>query len=289
MILEGHIETTTNQYTFSYLWSRLLASRPPIKDEIMHILVTNDDGVQAPGLLALAQEIRKTGSTVTVFAPDRNWSASGHVKTLERPLRIQETMLADGTTAYASDGAPSDCVALPLLGFVEKIDLVVSGINPFSNIGHDVTYSGTVTAAMEAVITGVPGIAFSLASQDKPANTLTDFGPAAQIARLVTEKVMLEGLPDGVVLNVNIPYLSVESIKGYIITRQGLRVYRDALDKRVDPRGRPYYWIGGEEPTGVNEEGTDVGALMAGYVSITPLQLDLTNYKAMDVLKKWEF
>ena len=253
----------------------------------MHILVTNDDGVQAPGLLALAQEIRKTGSTVTVFAPDRNWSASGHVKTLERPLRIQETMLADGTTAYASDGAPSDCVALPLLGFVDKVDLVVSGINPFSNIGHDVTYSGTVTAAMEAVITGVPGIAFSLASQDKPANTLTDYGPAAQIARVVTEKVMLEGLPEGVVLNVNIPYLSVESIKGYIITRQGLRVYRDALDKRVDPRGRPYYWIGGEEPTGVNEEGTDVGALAAGYVSITPLQLDLTNYKAMDVLKKW--
>ena len=255
----------------------------------MHILVTNDDGVQAPGLLALAQEIRKTGNTVTVFAPDRNWSASGHVKTLERPLRIQETMLADGTTAYASDGAPSDCVALPLLGFVDKVDLVVSGINPFSNIGHDVTYSGTVTAAMEAVITGVPGIAFSLASQDKPANTLTDFGPAAQIARLVTEKVIQEGLPEGVVLNVNIPYLSVESIKGYIITRQGLRVYRDALDKRVDPRGRPYYWIGGEEPTGVNEEGTDVGALMAGYVSITPLQLDLTNYKAMEVLKKWEF
>lgn len=255
----------------------------------MHILVTNDDGVQAPGLLALAQEIRKIGGTVTVFAPDRNWSASGHVKTLERPLRVQETMLADGTTAFTSDGAPSDCVALPLLGFVEKVDLVVSGINPFSNIGHDVTYSGTVTAAMEAVITGVPGIAFSLASQDKPANTLTDYGPAAQIARMVVEKVIQEGLPEGVVLNVNIPYLSVENIKGYMITRQGLRVYRDALDKRIDPRGRPYYWIGGEAPTGVNEEGTDVGALAAGYVSITPLQLDLTNYKAMDVLKNWEF
>jgi 5'-nucleotidase len=255
----------------------------------MHILVTNDDGVQAPGLLALAQEIRKIGDTVTVFAPDRNWSASGHVKTLERPLRVHETMLADGTTAFMSDGAPSDCVALPLLGFVDKVDLVISGINPFSNIGHDVTYSGTVTAAMEAVITGVPGIAFSLASQDKPANTPTDYGPAAQIARIVTEKVIQEGLSEGVVLNVNIPYLSVDEIKGYTITRQGLRVYRDALDKRVDPRGRPYYWIGGEAPTGVNEEGTDVGALAAGYVSITPLQLDLTNYKAMEVLKKWEF
>ena len=254
----------------------------------MHILVTNDDGVQAPGLLALAQAMRPFGK-VTVFAPDKNWSASGHVKTLERPLRIRETLLADGTSAYSSDGAPSDCVALPLLGFVDKVDLVVSGINPFSNIGHDVTYSGTVTAAMEAVITGVPGIAFSLASQDKPANIPTDYSHAAQAARLVAKKVIDEGLSEGVVLNVNIPYLSFESIKGYVITRQGLRVYRDALDKRVDPRGVPYYWIGGEEPTGVNEEGTDVGALMRGYVSITPLQLDLTNYKAMDVLKKWEW
>ena len=255
----------------------------------MHILVTNDDGVQAPGLLALAQAMRKLDCTVTVFAPERNWSASGHVKTLERPLRVHETMLADGTTAFTSDGAPSDCVALPLLGFVEKVDLVVSGINPFSNIGHDVTYSGTVTAAMEAVITGVPGIAFSLASQDRPANVITDYGPAAEIARQVVEKVIAEGLPKDTLLNVNIPYLSVDAIQGFIITRQGLRVYRDALDRRVDPRGRPYYWIGGEEPTGVNEEGTDVGALAAGYVSITPLQLDLTNYKAIQVLKKWEW
>ncbi|HQU35505.1 MAG TPA: 5'/3'-nucleotidase SurE, partial [Anaerolineales bacterium] len=153
----------------------------------MHILVTNDDGVQAPGLLALAQEVRKLGK-VTVFAPDKNWSASGHVKTLDRPLRVRETTLADGTSAFMSDGAPSDCVALPLLGFLEeKVDLVVSGINPYSNIGHDVTYSGTVTAAMEAVITGVKGIAFSLASQDKPANTVTDYSHAAQVARVVTQ------------------------------------------------------------------------------------------------------
>jgi 5'-nucleotidase len=254
----------------------------------MHILVTNDDGVHAPGLLALAQAMRQIGQ-VTVFAPDRNWSASGHVKTLERPIRVTETILADGTTAFMSDGAPSDCVALPLLGYVDKVDLVVSGINPFSNIGHDVTYSGTVTAAMEAVISGVPGIAFSLASQDKPANTPADYGPAGEVARRVVQQVLKSGLLEGVVLNVNIPYLSVEAMKGLTITRQGLRVYRDALDRRVDPRGRPYYWIGGEAPTGVNEEGTDVGALAAGYVSITPLQLDLTNYKAMDVIKSWEW
>ena len=255
----------------------------------MHILVTNDDGVQAPGLLALAQAMRQVGE-VTVVAPDRNWSASGHVKTLERPIRVTETVLADGTTAYTSDGAPSDCVALPLLGFLEnKIDLVVSGINPFSNIGHDVTYSGTVTAAMEAVIAGVPGIAFSLASETKPSDVRADYGPAAEIAKRVVQTTIEGGLVEGVIMNVNIPYLPVEEMKGFIVTRQGLRVYRDALDRRVDPRGRPYYWIGGESPTGVNEEGTDVGALASGYVSITPLQLDLTNYKAMEVLKGWDW
>jgi 5'-nucleotidase len=254
----------------------------------MHLLVTNDDGVQAPGILALAQAMRQLGE-VTVFAPDRNWSASGHVKTLERPLRVHETLLADGTTAYMSDGAPSDCVALPLLGFLDKVDLVVSGINPNSNIGHDVTYSGTVTAAMEAVIAGVPGIAFSLAGQDKPMGVPADYGPAGQIAGIVAKKVLEQGLAEGVVLNVNVPYLSVEEMKGIVVTRQGLRVYRDALDRRVDPRGRPYYWIGGEAPTGVDEEGTDVGALLAGYVSVTPLQLDMTNYKAMEVLKSWEW
>src|SRR5919108_832490 len=162
----------------------------------MHILVTNDDGVQAPGLLALAQAMRQVGD-VTVVAPDRNWSASGHVKTLERPIRVTETVLADGTSAYMSDGAPSDCVALPLLGFLEtKIDLVVSGINPFSNIGHDVTYSGTVTAAMEAVIAGVPGIAFSLASETRPANTSADYGAAGEVARTVTKKVLEKGLTE---------------------------------------------------------------------------------------------
>jgi 5'-nucleotidase len=254
----------------------------------MHILVTNDDGVTAPGLLALALEMRKLGK-VTVFAPDRNWSASGHVKTMERPLRVRETTLADGTSAFTSDGAPSDCVALPLLGLLdEKIDLVVSGINPHANLGHDVTYSGTVTAAMEAVIDGVKGIAVSLDSPDSFTGVL-DYSTSAIVGRRVAEQVIADGLPEGVVLNVNVPYLKEDELKGYMITRQGLRVYRDALDSRLDPRGRPYYWIGGDFPTGVDEPGTDFGALRAGYVSITPLQLDLTNYKAMDVLKKWEW
>ena len=251
----------------------------------MHILVTNDDGVQAPGLLALVLEMRKLGR-VTVFAPDRNWSASGHVKTLDRPLRVRETILADGSAAFTSDGTPSDCVALPLLGLTDPVDLVMAGINPNANISHDVTYSGTVTAAMEAVISSVRGIAVSLGSPVGFKGSL-DYSTAALVARRVAEKAVADELPEGVVLNVNVPYLKENELKGYMITRQGLRVYRDALDQRIDPRGRPYYWIGGEAPTGIVEEGTDFGALSEGYVSITPLQLDLTNYKAMDVLKKW--
>jgi len=252
----------------------------------MHILVTNDDGVQAPGLLALAQALRTLG-TVTVFAPDRNWSASGHVKTMDRPLRAREVVLADGTPALATDGAPSDAVALALLGVVkEKIDLVVSGINPHENIGHDVTYSGTVTAAMEAVIGGVPGIAISLNSPEEFIGVL-DYATAASVARRVVAKVMAEKLPEGVLLNVNVPYLKEDELKGFMITRQGLRVYRDALDSRKDPRGKPYYWIGGEFPIGILEEGTDYGAIKAGYVSITPLQLDLTARLALEVMKKW--
>ena len=254
----------------------------------MHILVTNDDGVQAPGLLALAKELRALGK-VTVFAPDRNWSASGHVKTLDRPLRVREVRLADDTPAYSCDGAPSDCVALPLMGFVEeKIDVVVSGINPNANIGHDVTYSGTVTAAMEAVIGCVPGIAISLDAPETFSGPL-DYSTAAKVACKVPAKAMSANLPEGVLLNVNVPYLKEEQFKGYMVTRQGLRVYLDKLEHRVDPRGRPYYWIGGESPTGILEEGTDFGALKAGYVSITPLQLDLTARVALDVLKKWEW
>jgi 5'-nucleotidase len=254
----------------------------------MHILVTNDDGVQAPGLLALAQEMRKLGKA-TIFAPDKNWSISGHVKTMDRPLRVREVPLADGSSAFTSDGAPSDCVALALLGLVEEpVDVVVSGINPNANFGHDVTYSGTVTAAMEAVITGVKGIAVSLDSPERYAGVL-DYSCAAVVARRVVEKVIEDGLPEGVLVNVNVPYLKENELNGFMITRQGLRVYRDALDQRLDPRGKPYYWIGGEAPTGIDEPGTDFGALRAGCVSITPLQLDLTSYKAMDALKKWEF
>ena len=255
----------------------------------MHILVTNDDGVLAPGLFALVQAMRQLGK-VSILAPDRNWSGGGHVKTIDRPLRVREAILPDGSVALASDGAPSDCVALALLGFMtEKIDLVVSGINPMANLGHDVTYSGTVTAAMEAVIWGVPAVAFSLDTRENHLGTL-DYGPAARQAQRIVQTILTHRLPAGILLNVNIPYLPEEQIKGIRITRQGMRVYRDRLDQRIDPRGRPYYWIGGDAPTGIPEAGTDIGALAEGYVSITPLQLDLTAYPALHRLAsfRWE-
>ncbi len=252
------------------------------------ILVTNDDGVTAPGLLALVEEIRKLG-LVTILAPDRNWSGMGHVKTINRPLRVREVILEDGTTAYASDGAPSDCVALGVLGyFGTQFDLVVSGINPLPNFGHDVTYSGTVTAAMEAIINGVPGIAVSLGSKKNHLDVL-DYQPAAKTSYQIVKRTLKHGLPDGILLNVNVPYLPEGQIKGIRITKQGQRVYHSRLDQRIDPRGKPYYWISGDAPTGIPKDGTDIGALENGYVSITPLQLDLTAYPAQMALKRWEW
>lgn len=252
----------------------------------MHILVTNDDGVTAPGLLTLVQAVQPLGE-VSVLAPDHNWSAGGHVKTLHRPLRVKDVTLDDGTLALTSDGAPSDCVAMALMGLVEeKIDLVISGINPNGNLGHDVTYSGTVTATMEAVIAGIPGIAFSLVSPDKHQEEL-DYETAGQVARQVVQTAISQGLQKDLLLNVNIPYLRYEQLQGIRVTRLGLRVYRDQLDRRLDPRGRPYYWIGGEYPTGVPDDGTDFGALAEGYVSITPLQLDLTDHGKVDQMRDW--
>lgn len=253
----------------------------------MHILVTNDDGVTAPGLLALVQALRKLGK-VSVIAPDHNWSASGHVKTLHRPLRVKEVRLADDSEARTSDGAPSDCVALAVLGMVESIDFVVSGINPNANLGHDMTYSGTVTAAMEGAIWGIPSVAVSL---DSPENHLgkLDYSASAEIARQVVIAAQENGMPPNTLLNVNVPYRPLEELRGIKITRQGLRIYRDELVKREDPRGKPYYWIGGEVPTGINEEGTDFGALSEGYVSITPVQLDLTAHYMLEPMQGWKF
>jgi len=246
----------------------------------MHLLLTNDDGINAPGLLALKQALEHLGK-VTVVAPSRNYSAAGHRKTMHKPLRMDETILTDGSAAWVCSGAPSDCVALALLGFIkEKVDLVVSGINPHHNVGQDVTYSGTVTAALEAVIAGVAGMAVSTEAGSPP-----DYQAAAQVASRLAAAIARHGLPPNTLLNVNVP--PAGQVTGLRITRQGWRVYRDELVERLDPRGKPYYWIGGEMPTGRADVGTDFWALEQGYVSITPLQPDLTAYQVMDTLEKW--
>lgn len=201
---------------------------------------------------------------------------------------MRETVLADGSPALASDGAPSDCVALGVMGLLaDPVDLVVSGINPNANVGQDMTYSGTVTAAMEAVIAGIPGVAFSL---DRPYRQQgeVEYGTAAGVARRVIQLLTGHPLPPTALFNVNIPHLPDDQIRGYRVTRQGRRIYNNELVSRTDPRGYPYYWIGGKPPTGIAEDGTDFGALAAGYVSITPLHLDLTDHALIERMRTWE-
>jgi 5'-nucleotidase len=248
-----------------------------------YIFVTNDDGIQAPGLLALKQALEAIGETV-VLAPNHGRSAAGHAKTMHKPLRIEQVTMADGSPAYASSGTPSDCVALAVLGFLERLpDLIVSGINQGSNVGHDITYSGTVSAAMEGVIAGIPSIAVSLDAYDG-----YDCTPAARFAARIARHVLANGLPKGVLLNVNVPALPESEILGVRVTRLGLRVYRDELVIRQDPRGRNYYWIGGQPPTGIPEEGTDIWALQNGYVSLTPLHMDMTAYDMLQAMSGWD-
>lgn len=247
------------------------------------ILVTNDDGVDSPGLAALAKALRKVDE-VCVVAPNRNWTAAGHTKTLDRPLRVAKIMLP-GTrlAAYSSDGSPSDCVALALLGLMpERPKLVVSGVNNSPNMGSDITYSGTVSAAMEAVVSGVPGIAVSQAGFD-----YFDFSYAAQFAARLARRVLREGLEHDVLLNVNVPPLKRREVKGVQITTLGRREYRDELITRQDPFGRDYYWIGGGPPGGAGEPGTDLHAIGAGYVSVTPIQIDLTHHGLLDKISAW--
>lgn len=258
-----------------------------------HILLTNDDGIEAPGLRELLAALHPL-ARVSVLAPDHNWSAAGHTKTMHKPLRVTHQPLSlDGNAdtgpgraeveAYTTTGTPSDCVALALLGVLpDRPDLVVSGINQGGNLGHDLTYSGTVAAAMEAVIWGLPGIAVSLDSYESQ-----DFGFAAKAAARVVEQALVRGLPPGTMLNMNVPSCLPDEIRGLVITRLGRRVYRDVLVERQDPRGRPYYWIGGEPPSGHADEGTDIWAMANGYVSVTPLHLDMTAYDLVPELEEW--
>lgn len=246
----------------------------------MLILVTNDDGIHSPGLGALATDLQCLGEVVVV-APDRERSAVSHALTLHSPLRATE--IEPGW--FAVDGTPTDCVNLGLHGLLGRIpDLVVSGINFGGNLGDDITYSGTVAAAMEATLMGVPSFAVSL---DVGPGTRADFSCGARFARLLAATIAEKTLPTDTLLNVNIPARPAEDIRGVQLTRQGKRIYGDLVVERLDPRGRKYYWIGGGDLDYNNDEGTDFHALHHGYISVTPLHLDLTNYRSFDDLASW--
>jgi len=237
------------------------------------LLVTNDDGAHAEGLAALASALADLGE-VYVIAPEREQSACGHALTLHRPLRV--TRLRDRW--FSVNGTPSDCVNLGVLGFLPEPPLLVaSGINHGSNLGDDVTYSGTVSAAMEGTLLGVPSLAVSLLDGG-------DFGQAGRVARLVAARLLVEGLPAKTLLNVNVP---ARAPRGVRVSRLGHRVYTEKIVEQQDPRGRSHYWIGAGEPRWETLEGTDMAAVHDGFVAVTPVHLDLTNHRALTQMTDW--
>lgn len=243
----------------------------------MLILVTNDDGIHSPGILSLAEALTALGRVVVV-APDRERSAVGHALTLHAPLRADE--IREGY--FAVSGTPTDCVNLGIHGLLkDRPTLVVSGINRGGNMGDDITYSGTVSAAMEATLMGVPAFAVSLT--EGPFG-LADFESAAQVAVKLASTVLQQGLPPDTFLNVNVP---PGLPQGMSLTRQGKRSYNDVIVEKRDPRGRAYYWIGGGDMQFEDIPGTDLYTVNQGKVSVTPLHLDLTNYRSFKQLATW--
>jgi 5'-nucleotidase len=241
------------------------------------ILVSNDDGIHSDGLQALADAVR-AHARVVVVAPDREQSAVSHALTLHRPLRIDQI----APDRWTVDGTPTDCVNLAINGILrERPALVLSGINKGANLGDDVTYSGTVSAAMEGTLLGVPSIAVSQIGRGP-----YDFRIAAVFAGELVERVLANPMPPDTLLNVNVPqFADGEQPRGVALTRMGKRRYGDAIIEKIDPRGRKYYWIGGEELSFVEAEGTDFHAVSGGSISVTPIHLDLTNYASFDALR----
>jgi 5'-nucleotidase len=248
------------------------------REEPPLILVCNDDGIGATGLRVLVDSLHPLGEVVVV-APDRERSAAGHSLTLNRPLRASH--LDEGW--YSVDGTPTDCVTLAVMGLLRRRpQLVAAGINHGSNMGDDVTYSGTVASALEATLQGIPAFAMSLAGDGE-----YDFRGAGAFARQLGEAILARGLPADTLLNVNVPNLPPEAIRGVAVTRQGRRVYSETVVRKLDPRGKAYYWIGGTAPRWERLGDTDYDAVSSGKISVTPLHLDLTNHRAIDELKAW--
>lgn len=245
----------------------------------MLILVSNDDGVYSKGIKTLAQSLKKI-ARVVVVAPDREKSAASHSLTLHRPLRVSKI----SPTVYAVDGTPTDCITLGIYEILRrKPDLIISGINKGGNLGDDVHYSGTVSAALEGAIAGVPSIALSIAARDR-----FIFAPAANFAVKLAKKIGREGLPKGMILNVNVPNLPQKQIKGYLWTKLGKRNYGDIIVEKMDPRGKPYYWIGGDETGFVDIKDSDCNAILEGRISITPLKVDVTDHAYLKKFKGWK-
>jgi 5'-nucleotidase len=244
-----------------------------------HILVTNDDGIHSEGIKTLAKALNEVGD-VFVVAPDRERSAIAHSLTLHRPLRVDRVK----KNVYALDGTPADCVHLAVNSILPgRPRLVVSGINKGGNLGDDVTYSGTVSAAFEGTLLGVPSFAISLVARNR-----FRFQPAARFAVRVARQILKKGLPPDTLLNINVPNLDEDEIRSYRVTVQGRYTHENGVVEKVDPRGRKYYWIG-EAPFVFDKRGnTDFEAVSENAISVTPLHLDLTQYAFLDGLKKWK-
>ncbi len=249
------------------------------------ILVTNDDGIEADALEPLAAALAPLGE-VDIIVPDQNWSGASHSITLFKPIRCRPTKLPSGRAAHLTDGSPTDCVRLAVNGFLKaRPDLVVSGINRGANLGDDITYSGTVAAAMEGILSGIPSIAISLAEYSAAA----DYRPAAAFCALLAANILERGFAPDALLNVNVPSLPREQIAGVMVTRLGKRSYRDQLIERLDPYGTPYYWMGGPAIYDHAEAGTDVAALRDGKISVTPIHLDLSSHELIAELRTWDW
>jgi 5'-nucleotidase len=243
------------------------------------ILVSNDDGIHSEGLKLLGESLRRLGE-VFIIAPDRERSAVGHSLTLDMPLRLTQV----GDHLFAVNGTPTDCIALGVLGILKsKPDLVVAGINLGQNLGDDITYSGTVSAAMEAALLRIPSFAVSLvADGDYRFQAAAEF--SAELAQIITER----HLPPYTLLNVNVPNLPRSDIEGVSITTLGKRHYSETVIEKIDPRGKKYYWIGGGSNQWECREGTDIEAINQNRISVTPLHLDLTDYRLVDEMRRWE-
>lgn len=241
----------------------------------MHILISNDDGIFAEGINALANELSQIAK-ITVVAPDRNRSGASNSLTLDEPLRFRE--LEQGR--YSVQGTPTDSVHIALNTLVKEVDLVVSGINHGANLGDDVLYSGTVAAATEGFFLGIPAIAVSLCGTKH-------FTTAAKVVKDVIENMQKNPLPNHRLLNINVPDCEYASLKGWKVTRLGARHRAEAVIKQTDPRGKPIYWIGPPGDTQDAGEGTDFYAIEHEFVSLTPLQVDLTAYDTLERLTNW--